>query len=53
MTELINEKKCMNCSSYDGEACDDSNSDHYGHVLAIWHQACSQFKDAFEDEEES
>jgi len=45
MTELINEKKCKNCSHHTGDACDNSNSDHYGHMLTPWHQACGQYDD--------
>lgn len=48
MTELINEKKCSDCAHHTGDACDNSNSDHYGHMLAYWHQACSQI-DSFQD----
>jgi len=43
MTELINEKKCKDCAHHTGDACDNSNSDHYGHMLTGWHQACGQY----------
>jgi len=43
MTELINAKKCRDCAHHTGDACDNSNSDHYGHMLTPWHQACGQF----------
>ena len=49
MTELINEKKCKNCAHHTGDACGNSNSDHYGHMLTPWHQACGQFADLCED----
>lgn len=45
MTELINEKKCRDCAHHTGDACDNSNSDHYGHMITTWHQACSVFAD--------
>lgn len=45
MTELINEKKCQNCNHHTGDACDNSNSDHYGHMVTTWHQACGQYDD--------
>jgi hypothetical protein len=45
MTELINEKKCKDCAHHTGDACDNSNSDHYGHMLTPWHQACGQYDD--------
>ena len=48
MTELADGKRCVDCSFYDGEACDNKHSDHYGHMLAIWHQACDLFQDLSE-----
>ena len=45
MTELLNEKKCKGCAHHTGDACDNSNSDHYGHMITTWHQACSVFAD--------
>ena len=46
MTELTltNSKKCGDCYSHTGDACDNSNSDHYGHMTKVWHQACGQHK---------
>jgi len=43
MTEYVNEKKCMKCDYFTGTACNNSNSDHYGHMLTPWHQTCSQY----------
>ena len=43
MTDLVNDKKCKDCSHYDGDVCGQSNSDHYGDMLALWHQACGQY----------
>jgi len=48
MTELVNEKKCKDCAHHTGDSCDNSSSDHYGHMLTGWHQACGQF-DGFEE----
>lgn len=51
MTELLNEKKCKDCAHHTGDACDNSNSDHYGHMVTTWHQACNVFASLYEGDE--
>ncbi len=45
MTELINGDKCRSCCHHTENACGNSNSDHYGHMITDWHQACGQYNE--------